>query len=62
LIENGFQGKDGQKIPEMTDQIVSNISSRYQELYQQMTGEKLAPIDYSSIEKRIEQSIVKSLN
>jgi hypothetical protein len=46
----------------MTDQIVSNISSRYQELYQQMTGEKLAPIDYSSIEKRIEQSIVKSLN
>lgn len=62
LIENGFQGKDGQKVPEMTDQIVSNISSRYQELYQQMTGEKLAPIDYSSIEKRIEQSIVKSLN
>ncbi len=62
LIENGFQGKDGQKVPEMTDQIVANISSRYQELYQQMTGEKLAPIDYSSIEKRIEQSIVKSLN
>jgi phosphoribosylaminoimidazole-succinocarboxamide synthase len=62
LIENGFQGKDGQKIPEMTDQIVANISSRYQELYQQMTGEKLAPIDYSGIEKRIEQSIVKSLN
>ncbi|MFN7258277.1 MAG: phosphoribosylaminoimidazolesuccinocarboxamide synthase [Cyclobacteriaceae bacterium] len=62
LIENGFQGKDGQKVPEMTAQIVSNISSRYQELYQQMTGEKLAPIDYSSIEKRIEQSIVKSLN
>lgn len=62
LIENGFQGKDGQKIPEMTDQIVANISNRYQELYQQMTGEKLASIDYSSIEKRIEQSIVKSLN
>lgn len=62
LIENGFQGKDGQKIPEMTDQIVANISSRYQELYQQMTGEKLAPIDYSGIEKRIEQSIIKSLN
>ncbi|MCX8490478.1 MAG: phosphoribosylaminoimidazolesuccinocarboxamide synthase [Cyclobacteriaceae bacterium] len=62
LIENGFQGKDGQKIPEMTDQIVATISHRYQELYQQMTGEKLASIDYSSIEKRIEQSIVKSLN
>jgi phosphoribosylaminoimidazole-succinocarboxamide synthase len=62
LIENGFQGKDGQKVPEMTDAIVASISSRYQELYQQMTGEKLAPVDYSSIEKRIEQSIVKSLN
>ena len=62
LIENGFQGKEGQKIPEMTDQIVANISSRYQELYQQMTGEKLPQIDYSGIEKRIEQSIVKSLN
>jgi phosphoribosylaminoimidazole-succinocarboxamide synthase len=62
LIENGFQGKDGQKVPEMTDAIVTGISHRYQELYEQMTGEKLAPIDYSAIEKRIEQSIVKSLN
>ena len=62
LIENGFQGKDGQQVPEMTDEIVAGISHRYQELYQQMTGEKLAPIDYSTIEKRIEQSIVKSLN
>jgi phosphoribosylaminoimidazole-succinocarboxamide synthase len=62
LIENGFQGKDGQKVPEMTEAIVAFISNRYQELYQQMTGEKLAPVDYSSIEKRIEQSIVKSLN
>jgi phosphoribosylaminoimidazole-succinocarboxamide synthase len=62
LIENGFQGKDGQKVPEMTEAIVASISNRYQELYQQMTGEKLAPVDYSSIEKRIEQSIVKSLN
>lgn len=62
LIENGFQGKDGQKVPEMTDEIVAGISHRYQELYQQMTGKKLASIDYSTIEKRIEQSIVKSLN
>lgn len=62
LIENGFQGKDGQQVPEMTDEIVAGISHRYQELYQQMTGEKLAPIDYSAMEKRIEQSIVKSLN
>lgn len=62
LIENGFQGKDGQKIPEMTPEIVKSISERYQELYQQVTGEKLAPIKYTSILERIEQSIVKSIN
>lgn len=61
LIENGFQGKDGQKVPEMTDSIVESIAARYQELYQQMTGEKLATIDYSKIEERIEQSINNSI-
>jgi phosphoribosylaminoimidazole-succinocarboxamide synthase len=58
LIENGFQGKDGQVIPEMTDEIVRSISDRYQELYYQMTGEKLAPVNYDIILERIEQSIV----
>ncbi|KXK23381.1 MAG: phosphoribosylaminoimidazole-succinocarboxamide synthase [Bacteroidetes bacterium OLB12] len=43
LIENGFQGKEGQKVPEMTPAIVKSISERYQELYLQVTGEKLAP-------------------
>lgn len=62
LIENGFQGKDGQKVPEMTPAIIKSISERYQELYQQVTGEKLAPISYDSILERIEQSIVKSIN
>jgi phosphoribosylaminoimidazole-succinocarboxamide synthase len=58
LIENGFQGKDGQRVPEMTDEIVKSISDRYQELYYQMTGEKLTPIDYENILQRIELSIV----
>jgi phosphoribosylaminoimidazole-succinocarboxamide synthase len=58
LIENGFQGKDGQKVPEMTDEIVKSISERYQELYQQMTGETLAPVNYDTLLERIEQSIV----
>jgi phosphoribosylaminoimidazole-succinocarboxamide synthase len=62
LIENGFQGKEGQQIPEMTNEIIYSISARYQELYEQMTSEKLPPVDYSLIEKRIEQSILKSLN
>ena len=62
LIENGFQGKDGQQIPEMTDEIVNSISARYKELYQQVRGEALAPVDYASINQRIEQSILNSIN
>jgi len=62
LIENGFQGKDGQKIPEMTNEIVNSISARYKELYLQVRGESLAPIDYTSIAQRIEQSISNSIN
>jgi len=58
LIENGFQGKEGQKVPEMTDEIVKSISERYQELYHQMTGESLAPVNYDTLLERIEQSIV----
>jgi Phosphoribosylaminoimidazolesuccinocarboxamide (SAICAR) synthase len=61
LIENGFQGKEGQRVPEMTDAIVESIARRYQELYEQVIGEALAPIDYSRIEERIEQSIVNSI-
>jgi phosphoribosylaminoimidazole-succinocarboxamide synthase len=62
LIENGFQGKDGQRVPEMTDAIVASIADRYRELYEQMTGEKLARLDSKSISERIEQSIVNYLN
>ncbi len=62
LIENGFQGKEGQQVPEMTDKIVQSISERYQELYQQMTGETLAPVDYGTLNQRIEQSIVNYIN
>jgi phosphoribosylaminoimidazole-succinocarboxamide synthase len=62
LIENGFRGKDGQRIPEMTDAIVASISERYKELYHQMTGEALAPVDYSTILLRVQQSIINSIN
>ena len=61
LIENGFQGKDGQKIPEMTDAIVASISDRYKELYQQVMGEHLAPINYNNLTERIESSIINSI-
>lgn len=62
LIENGFQGKDGQQIPEMTDAIVNSISARYKELYEQVRGEALAAVDYTGITQRIEQSILNSIN
>ncbi|MCI0750805.1 MAG: phosphoribosylaminoimidazolesuccinocarboxamide synthase [Flammeovirgaceae bacterium] len=61
LIENGFQGKEDQKVPEMTDEIVQSISIRYQELYEQVTGQKLAPIAYDSLLSRIENSILNSI-
>ena len=62
LIENGFQGKDGQKVPEMTDAIVTSISDRYKELYRQVMGENLDPINYDNLMERIERSIVNSIN
>lgn len=58
LIENGFQGKEGQSVPEMTEEIVQSISDRYQELYRQMTGESLDLVNYDSLLERIERSIV----
>jgi phosphoribosylaminoimidazole-succinocarboxamide synthase len=61
LIANGFQGKDGQQVPVMTDEIVSSISARYKELYQQVRGESLTEVDYSDILPRIERNILNSV-
>lgn len=57
LIENGFQGKDGQTVPEMTDDIVSSISERYIELYENIVGEKFVKSDSGDINARIESAI-----
>jgi len=57
LMENGFQGKEGQKIPEMTDRFVQKVSDRYIELYEQITGELFVPSDTSNIAERIEKNI-----
>jgi phosphoribosylaminoimidazole-succinocarboxamide synthase len=59
LMENGFQGKDGQKIPEMTDAIITSISERYIELYEQIVGEKFVKSDVSNVLNRVEQNINK---
>jgi phosphoribosylaminoimidazole-succinocarboxamide synthase len=62
LIENGFQGKDGQKVPEMTDAVVTLISDRYKELYEQVMGESLDPLTGNNLMERIERSIINSIN
>jgi phosphoribosylaminoimidazole-succinocarboxamide synthase len=61
LIENGFQGKEGQQVPLMTDAIVTSISDRYKELFSQVTGQELPSIDYEGLEQRIEKSIMNSI-
>jgi phosphoribosylaminoimidazole-succinocarboxamide synthase len=62
LIENGFQGKDGQKVPEMTPELVKSISDRYIELYENVVGEKFVRGDNAELFNRIEQNVKKSLN
>jgi phosphoribosylaminoimidazole-succinocarboxamide synthase len=61
LIENNFQGKEGQRVPEMTDAVVASISERYRELYEQVTGQKLEPLADQNILERIERNIVNYL-
>ena len=55
LMAGGFQGKEGQKVPEMTPEIVNGITERYIELYEHITGEKFVKTDYSAdlIEKHV---------
>ncbi|PZX49591.1 phosphoribosylaminoimidazolesuccinocarboxamide synthase [Algoriphagus chordae] len=61
LISNGFQGKDGQSVPEMTDEIVESISDRYIELFEKITGEKFQKANTTEIESRIEKAILSHL-
>lgn len=61
LIENGFQGKDGQVIPEMTPEIVESISDRYIELYEQITGDTFIKNDSADVSTRIEENINKAI-
>ncbi len=61
LIENGFQGKAGQKVPEMTDAFVQTVSERYIELFEQITGKTFVPADNTNIEERIFNNVEKYL-
>ena len=61
LIENGFQGKDGQTVPNMTAKLINSISERYIELYNQITGEEFQKPDSPDVLQRVEQNINASL-
>ncbi len=57
LISNGFQGKEGQQIPEMTDEYIETVSDRYIELYENILGETFVKADVSNIQERIENNV-----
>ncbi|MEI6823251.1 MAG: phosphoribosylaminoimidazolesuccinocarboxamide synthase [Bacteroidota bacterium] len=61
LMENGFQGRDGEKIPEMTDEFIKLVSERYIELYEGITGEKFVRSDVSNVVSRVESNIKEFL-
>ena len=61
LISNGFQGLEGQTVPEMTDEYINQVSERYIELYQNITGETFIKADLSNIQQRIEDNVLNYL-
>ncbi len=61
LMENGFQGRDGEKVPEMTDDFIKLVSERYIELYEGITGEKFVRSDVSNVVSRVEANIKEFL-
>lgn len=62
LIENGFQGKEGQTIPEMSDQKIIEISNRYIELFEQITGEQFVKAQTENVLDRIEKNVLDFLS
>ena len=61
LMENGFQGKEGQQVPEMTDEFINLVSERYIELYENITGQQFERADVSNVPARVENNIKKFL-
>ena len=61
LMDNGFQGKTGQQVPEMTPEIVEGISERYIELYEHITGESFDKANVENITARIEKNVINYL-
>lgn len=62
LIENGFQGKEGQQIPNMTDDYIVSVSERYIELYENIIGTQFIKADITNIQERIEKNVLAYLS
>lgn len=62
LMDNGFQGQEGQQVPEMTDAYCESVSERYIELYEKIVGEKFVKADADNLAARIEKNITAYLN
>jgi phosphoribosylaminoimidazole-succinocarboxamide synthase len=62
LMANGFQGQEGQQVPEMTEEVVNGITQRYIELYEHITGEKFVPAPADNVEQRIYDNVTNWLN
>ncbi|WP_410879406.1 phosphoribosylaminoimidazolesuccinocarboxamide synthase [Myroides sp. DW712] len=62
LISQGFQGKEGQQVPEMSDEYIQTISERYIELYEHILGEPFVKADVSAINQRIESNVLAFLS
>ena len=61
LIENGFQGKEGQQIPNMTNEYIETVSERYIELFENIIGESFVKADITNIQERIEKNVMRYL-
>ncbi|MBS4012718.1 MAG: phosphoribosylaminoimidazolesuccinocarboxamide synthase [Bacteroidetes bacterium] len=62
LMEQGFQGKDGQVVPQLPDEFVNKVSERYIELYEKITGDKFVKTPAANVVERIEKNCVEFLN
>jgi phosphoribosylaminoimidazole-succinocarboxamide synthase len=61
LMANGFQGQEGQQVPEMTEEIISSITDRYIELYENIVGEKFVKAESEDVVARIEKNVSECL-
>jgi len=62
LIENGFQGKEGQQVPEMSEDFIKSVSERYIELFEKITGDKFVKADIKDVANRIEKNVTNYIN